>query len=129
MASDLDKVDLQITQPMLVEHFYAKLRGIFLHDLSQPTSTGMILDLDSLPSIPPGLKEAVIKWLVNVNLSRITRGDEPIVTLELALKCPVWKIVRPPLVKLKLSKEDVFNKPKVKSIGQKAPVKNINKKR
>lgn len=114
---------------MLVEHFYESMRAIFVHDLEQPDSRGLLLDLNSLPTKPEGLKEAVIKWLISVNLTRIRGGEDPIVTLDLVLKCPVWKIVRPPLKRVKLTKEKLFNQPGVKTIGQKQIPGSINKKR
>ena len=129
MASNLEDLGIRLLEPMLVEHFYESMRAIFVHDLSQPDTKGLLLDLDSLPSKPEGLKEAVIKWLISVNLTRIKGGEDPIITLELVLKCPVWKIVRPPLKRVKLTKEQLFNKPGVKTIGQKQIPGSINKKR
>lgn len=131
MADKLKDLVVQFLEPMLVEHFYNKMKAIFVHDLGKPNMQGMILDLDSLPQKPEGLKEAVIKWLISVNLTRIKNDEEPIVTLEVVLKCPVWKIVRPPLKRLNLTKEQMFNKPtaSTKIIGKKSSMGSINKKR
>lgn len=125
----LEELGVTLLEPMLVEHFYTNMRAVFVHDLGKPDDSGMILDLDALPTKPPGLKEAVIKWLISVNLTRLKGGEDPIITLQLVLKCPVWKIVRPPLKRIKLTKEALFNKPTVKTIGQKAKPGSINKKR
>lgn len=120
--------ELGIIEPLLVEKFYKEQRAIFVHDLEKPDSKGLILDLDALPTKPAGLKEAVIRWLISVNLTRLRNDEEPLVTLSLVLKCPVWKIVNPPLKRITLTKEKMFNKPKVKTLGQKASVGSINKK-
>lgn len=129
MTNQLEDLGIKLLEPMLVEHYYSLVHGIFVHDLEQPDDKGLILDLDALPTKPPGIKEAVIKWLIAVNLTRLKGGEDPIITLKLVLKCPVWKIVRPPLKRLTLTKESMFNKPKVTTLGKKAPVGSINKRR
>jgi|ERR1035437_9213344 hypothetical protein len=127
--NQLEDLGIKLLEPMLVEHFYTDQRAIFVHDLGKPDDRGLILDLDALPTKPPGIKEAVIRWLISVNLTRLNGGEEPIVTLQLVLKCPVWKIVRPPLKRLTLTKEGLFNKPKIVTLGKKASPGSINKKR
>lgn len=129
MVTQLEDLGISILEPMLVEHYYKDLRGIFIHDLGKAENRGMILDLDALPTKPPGIKEAVIRWLISVNLSRLNSSEEPIITLELVLKCPVWKIVRPPLKRITMTKEKLFNQPMIKTIGKKGPISSINKKR
>lgn len=129
MTNQLEDLGIRLLEPILVEHYYKDLRGVFVHDLGKAEDRGMFLDLDSLPTKPTGIKEAVIKWLIAVNLSRLKNGDDPIITLQLVLKCPVWKIVPPPLKRIKLTKEQMFNKPTVKTLGQKSKPGSINKKR
>lgn len=129
MANQLEDLGIKLLEPMLVEHYYKDMRAIFVHDLGKAEDQGLILDLDALPSKPPGIKEAVVRWLIAVNLTRLKGGDEPIVTLKLVLQCPVWKIVKPPLKRLTLTKEKLFNKPTVKTIGKKSTPGSINKKR
>lgn len=129
MTNQLEDLGIQFLEPLLVEHYYKDFRGVFVHDLGKAEDRGMFLDLDSLPSKPPGIKEAVIKWLIAVNLTRLRSGDEPIITLQLVLKCPVWKIISPPLRRIKLTKESMFNKPNIKTLGKKANPGSINKKR
>jgi len=127
--NQLEDLGISLTEPMLVEHFYNDLRAIFIHDIGKVENQGMILDLDALPTKPPGIKEAVIKWLISVNLTRLRGNKEPIITLKLVLQCPVWKIVRPPLKRITLTKENLFNKPTVKTLGKKGSPGSINKKR
>lgn len=129
MANQLEDLGIKLLEPMLVEHYYSMVHGIFVHDLGQPDDRGMILDLDALPTKPPGIKEAVIRWLIAVNLTRLKGNEEPIITLKLVLQCPVWKIVRPPLKRLTLTKEKMFNKPGITTLGKKASMGSINKKR
>lgn len=129
MTNQLEDLGIKLLEPLLVEHYYKDLRGVFVHDLGKAEDRGMFLDLDSLPSKPEGIKEAVIKWLIAVNLTRLKGGEDPIITLQLVLKCPVWKIVQPPLKRIKLTKESLFNKPGVKTLGQKSKPGSINKKR
>jgi len=105
------------------EELLAQQRGVFLLALSKPMM-GVILDLDS---ISPKLKTAVIKWLIAVNQPRLSKGLEPIITLELALKCPIWKSIKPPLISVKLTREKLFGKPKIKTLGKSPKVKSINK--
>lgn len=121
MTTQLEDLGIRLTEPMLVEHYYSEMRAIFIHDLGKPDKQGMILDLDSLPPKPQGLKEAVIRWIISINLTRLNHGDPPIVTLETVLKCPVWRIVRPPLKRLTLTKEKLFNKPTIKPVGSIGP--------
>lgn len=129
MTDPLEDLGIKLLEPILVEHFYKDFRGIFVHDLGKAEDRGMILDLDALPSKPPGIKEAVIRWLIAVNLTRLKGGEEPIITLQLVLKCPVWKIVPPPLKRIKLTKDKIFNQPGVKTLGKKSTPGSINKKR
>jgi hypothetical protein len=116
MPTNLDDLGISILEPMLVEHYYNDLKGVLVQDIMQPNARGMILDLNSLPTDPINIKEAVIRWLISVNLTRLNGGDEPIVTLDLLLKCPVWKVISPPLKYVTLTKDGMFqgamNKPK-----------------
>lgn len=127
MTDDLKKLGIAFQEPLLVEDYYKSLRGILLSESMLPDRQGMYLDLNSLPSEPIDLKGAVIKWIVHVNLPRLRDGLDPVVTLQLILKCPIWKVVKPPLKKLALSPEGMFNKPKVKTLGQKPRQGSINK--
>lgn len=128
MTDDLKQYGINIFEVQLVEGYYSSLRGIFLTTLDGLSSkNGYVLDLDSLPKQPIDFKGAFIRWLININLSRIKDGKAPVITLELALKCPLWKFIKPPLVRMKLTPEGMFNKPKVKTAFQKASPKRINK--
>lgn len=127
MPNELNDLSLNITESMLVDHYYNSLKGLFIHNLSLPNKSGLVLDLDSLPAKPPGLKQAVIRWLISVNLTRIKNGEEPIITIEVVLKCPVWKIVSPPIRRIKLTKEDLLNSPAPKTINKKSKMGSINK--
>lgn len=129
MTNQLEDLGIKLLEPMLVEQFYKDQRAIFVHDLGKAEDRGLILDLDALPTKPPGIKEAVVRWLIAVNLTRLKGGEDPIITLKLVLQCPVWKIVKPPLKRIQLTKEKMFNKPSVKTLGKKSSPGSINKKR
>lgn len=129
MTKHLEDLGIKLLEPELVEHYFTSLRSIFVHDIGKPNEQGLILDLDSLPQKPPGLKDAIIKWLISANLSRLKNGEDPIITLQLVMRCPVWKIVHPPLKRITLTKEKMFNKPTIKTVGKKQVLGSINKKR
>lgn len=113
-----------------MEEEYKDLSGLVVGGLtSSAGSRGLILDLDSLPTHPVPIKELFIRWLLKVNQSRIEVGEKPLVTYELAMQCPLWKVIDPPFISTKLTKEKMFNKPRptIKTIGSKPPIGSINK--
>lgn len=124
---DLKRIGISLQNPELVEMYYQSLKGVFLQEPIQSNTQGLFLDLNSLPTAPLDLKTAVIKWIINVNMPRLISNREPIVTLDLVLKCPVWKIIKPPLKKIDMTKDKMFNKPKVKTTFQKKLPGMINK--
>jgi len=127
MSDDLKKLGIIFQDPLIVEKYYQNLKGIFISGIGKPDMQGMFLDLNALPSVPFNFKEAVIKWLVYVNLTRILKGSDPIITLQLVLQCPVWKIIKPPIQRLTLTKENLFGKPAILAHGQKKKPSGINK--
>lgn len=129
MAINLEDFGIKLFQPLLVENLYLSQRSIFIHNISKPNMEGLFLDLNALPTKPEGLKEAVIKWLISVNLNRIQNEEPPIITLEVVLKCPIWKIVKPPITKIGLTKEKLFNKPLANSMTKSRSVGSINKRK
>jgi hypothetical protein len=112
--------------PGFLEQYYQQLRGIFLQN-GAISSKGTILDLNSLPTEPLDFKTAFIKWMLDINAPRILNGEEPIMTLELALKCPIWKVIKPPVKKLSMNQEGMFNKPSVKTMFKQQQPGSINK--
>jgi hypothetical protein len=125
--NDIKNLGLVFANPDIVEEYYHKLKGIFLTSVQDP-KLGFILDISALPTSPLDIKSAVIKWLISVNLDRIKGHQEPIVDLQLVLKCPVWKIVKPPLRRLVLTPEKLFNShSRAGNINKGPKVKGINK--
>lgn len=112
---------------------YEAQKGILLLSVNDQLSTrGFILDLNSLPLKPYPFKELFIRWLIVINKNRILSGHAIIVTRELIMKCPIWKIVKCPIIKITLTKEKLFNKPttstaRVGTISTSGPVGSINK--
>ena len=127
MLEDLKKIGIAFQEPQLVEEYYKQLKGIMLQTAISPNKQGFYLDLDSLPMKPVDFKSAVIKWLIYVNLPRLRAGQDAIITMELALKCPVWRVIKAPIRKLTLSPEGMFNNPTAKTVRQKAKPGSINK--
>jgi hypothetical protein len=111
-------------------------KAILLPSLDKQLSTsGLMLDLNSLPSIPVNFKELFIRWLILINKDRIEKKQSILITKEIVLKCPIWKVVKCPLKKITLTKESMFNAPKptsgskktVGTIGSTLTVGRINK--
>lgn len=127
MAVDLLKLGISFNEPALVEKYYADMKAIFVKAVMEPTPKGLFLNLDALPMKPYDFKEIFIKWLVSINLSRIRRGEDPVCELAVILKCPIWKIIPPPLKRIDLTKQGLFNKPGQKTVSQKATPRGINK--
>lgn len=109
-----------------LEKNYQDHRGVFLHS-GAISSKGLILDLNSLPHDPIDFKTIFIKWMIDVNAPRLMKEQDPIMTLELALKCPIFKVIKPPIRKLDLTSEGLFNRPSLKTSGQKQTPGSINK--
>ena len=90
------------------------------------SKNGNFLDLTQ---IPKDYKDAFIRWMIFINKPRIDKGLKPAMDIQLALKCPIWKLIKPPLVSIKLTKEEMFKSRKpIKSIGTSPTLKNINSK-
>jgi hypothetical protein len=110
---------------------YLDYKAILVPSISKQLSTvGWILDLNSLPTKPFPFKELFIRWLISVNKLRIEKQQPIIITISIIKMCPIWNIVKCPLKKIKLTKEEMFNKPKssVSTIGTKSSTRSINTK-
>jgi len=115
-----------------ITELYKSYSALLLPSIDKQLSTaGLILDLNSLPTYPYPFKELFIRWLISINRQRVERGAPIIITKEIVLKCPIWKIVKCPLKRVKLTKERMFNKPiaTVGSIGSKPTMGSINKRK
>jgi len=112
-----------------ITNLYKSYWAILLPSIEkQMTTSGLVLDLDSLPTQPIPFKELFIRWLISIQRDRIEKGAGVIVTKEIVLACPLWKVVKCPLKRVKLTKEALFNRPTTskKSIGSKPSVRSIN---
>lgn len=128
MNDELKKLGIIFQEPVLVEEYYARLKGILVTGVGGNVLNGMVLDLNALPTKPIDLKAAVIKWLVSVNLPRLKKGKDAITDISLIMKCPIWKVVKPPFRKIQLTPKGMINKPSVTTVGQKSIPGQINKK-
>ena len=127
---------------LAITELYTSYKAIILPSVNNQLSTsGLILDLDSLPVHPVPFKELFIRWLISINKKRIAQGEQVFVSRESVLSCPLWRLIKCPLKSLKLTKEGMFNKPKVSTIpigskrsnptkgtiGTRGPSKTINR--
>lgn len=90
---------------------------------------GLLLDVSKLPAQPPGLRLALIKWIMHANEERIAKGEKALITMGLIMACPIWKIVPIPFTKAELTSRGLLNplKPE-RVIGRHQATGSINKK-
>ena len=112
---------------MLLEA-YSNYSKILLVETKSLTLKNTFLDISVLPA---KLREAFLAWMIYINKDRIAAGDKPIMTLSIALKCPIWKIVKPTFSRIALTKEEFGKmKPTNKTVGtinSKPSIKSINR--
>lgn len=121
---------IQFRDKNLIEEYYRKLNGIFITEVLTSSHAGMILDVGSLPEKPYPFKEIFIKWLIEINLPRIESGNHPIISYEVIMRCPLWRVISPPLKRMTLTKEGMFGKPSIQgTIGKSAKIGSINKRK
>lgn len=92
------------------ELMYQNQRAVFLHAFDKPIN-GYLLDLGALSM---ELADVFLRWMTEINYERISHNEQPIMTLELAMKCPLWKVVDPPIRRISLTQEGMFNQPSVR---------------
>lgn len=125
----LKELGIKFKDKSLLEQYYKQLSAVFITDAMMASHAGMVLDLNSLPNDPIPFKEAFIKWLIEVNMPRLESGQQPVITYEVIMKCPLWRLVRPPLKRLEMTQEGLFSQPKVHGlIGRRTKIGSINKK-
>lgn len=95
-----------------ITNSYMSLKGILIPSMkNQLSKSGLFLDLDSLPIKPYPFKELFIRWLISINKQRIQSGEQVIINMKIIMLCPLWKIIKCPIKKIELTKENMFNKP------------------
>lgn len=126
-ANTLKTLGIVFKSTSLLEEAYSKYRGIAL----LPLVTNMrvlVLDLDSLPLKPLPFKEVFLRWMMQVNETRMINEEEPIMSYELARMCPIWKLIKMPVKSLQMTREKVMKPPKVLTARQQQRPKGINRK-
>lgn len=99
-------------------------KSLLVSGLENLGRRGIVLDLEALPSDPFPLKTIFLRWLVSVNRERIANLQEPVVTYELIMKCPLWKIVPAPLRRIAVNSGGLNST--VKTVRQQARATGIN---
>jgi hypothetical protein len=69
---------------------------------------GIALDLNALPVKPFNFKMVFLKWALQANAGRLASKQEPLFTLGLVKACPLWKLVPPPFISLRLDKDSLL---------------------
>ena len=107
-------------QAVWITELYKSYKGILIPSMKNQLSTsGLFLDLDSLPLKPYPFKELFIRWLIFINKDRIKYNQPIFINAAIIHTCPLWRIVKCPIKKITLTKEGLFGKPTspVGSIG------------
>ena len=126
MEDELKSLGIFLKSSGILEMAYNKYRGLAMLPLST-TMNIMILDLDNLPVKPFKFKEVFIRWMLQMNEGRIMNGEEPILTYNLAKRCPIWKICKMPIKSAGISKDSLLKPPSLKTVSRISQPKNINK--
>lgn len=100
---------------VLVEKRYQEHLAGLQKLLILPTE-GLMLDLGAIPVYPPGLKDALFKWILKGNEERLLNGEDIIVSKTLVLSCPIWKLTPPPLRSVPLTKDALLKPFKVQPV-------------
>lgn len=124
---DLDPLLAALASSQELGDLLKKNKALLIEGLQDLGRRGIILDLEALPSEPYPLKTIFLAWLMSVNRERIANLQEPIVTYELVMRCPLWKVVPAPLRRVSLTTQGL-NVP-VKTVRQQTQVQGINSSR
>ena len=126
-AKTLKTLGIVLKSTELLESAYNQYRGLAMLPLTSSMQL-LVLDLDNLPTKPIPFKEVFLKWLLQVNETRIMNEDEPILTYDLAKRCPIWKIISMPVKSMLMSRDRVMKPPKLKTSREQTKPKGINRK-
>jgi hypothetical protein len=112
---------------------YSKYEALVSLPISDSKMLG--IDLTLLPNKPIPFKEVLLKWLLMANEPRLLVNEEPLFPMALIKQCPIWKVIRMPVVTIELkaqveeNKSKTINKiPNKKTIGNNKTVGAINRK-
>jgi hypothetical protein len=111
---ELKTLGIALNMTGLLEQAYSQYRTLLLLPM---LGSAMGLDLSALPKEPFSFKEVFLKWALQANQPRIEQGQAPIFTLKLVLACPLWKLVKAPLISMKLTKDSLLQQ-----VGKTQPI-------
>jgi hypothetical protein len=100
-----------LLQDAFITEYLQKNRVLLVPKVDSSLKSILLINLQQLPRQPVNFAEILLRWLVFVNKSRLEKGEEMIITLELLKKCPIWKVIDMPIKALKLDKGSL-NKPR-----------------
>jgi hypothetical protein len=109
--AELKALGIVLKSSSTIERAYEKLKGIPLLPIAGDKM--LVLDLDSLPTKPIPFKEVFLRWAIAANEGRLLNREDPIFPYELVKRCPLWRTISMPIKTFKMTKEGLFNKPKL----------------
>jgi hypothetical protein len=86
-----------LVEDEFVRKYVAQNGALILTGINFTLGTMTMINLDKLPKQPIDFAKILVSWVVKVNQDRIEAGDEPIMTLDLIKKCPIWSVVDLPI--------------------------------
>ena len=123
-ANQLKALGIALKSTSLLEDAYQQFKALPLLPLKTSMQL-LVIDLNNLPTKPIPFKEVFIRWLLQINESRLINGDEPLLTYELAKRCPIWKLIKMPVKSVTMSRDRIMQAPKLKTVRQQQKPKGI----
>ena len=109
--------------------YYNSYKALLVAGLEGIGRNGIMLDLELLPGEPYHFKKLFLMWLMAVNKPRIENGEQPIVTFELVMQCPLWKFIAPPFRRISMTRDGINGAQTAKTVNQQRPARGINRSR
>lgn len=125
----LDALARQLLTNEELSRYYHDYEALLVPGLEDLGRTGIMLDLEALPTSPLPLKKIFLMWLMAVNRGRIDKLQQPIITYELVMQCPIWKYFAPPFRRISMTRDGILNAQAAKSINQQGKARGINRSR
>lgn len=112
-ANQLKALGIALKSTSLLEDAYSQLSAMPMLPLTTSMQL-LVIDLNNLPTRPIPFKEIFIRWMLQVNEGRLINGDEPLLSYNLAKRCPIWKLIKMPVRSMTMVRDKVIQAPKLK---------------